>query len=299
MALTIEDGSGVSGANSYTNATLALAYLTDRNRQDENTWADLDANIKDAHLIAAADYIENRFRDCFKGVKEFKNLRLAKNVLTFTTNPVGAATVVIGSRTYTFVATLVSADQVLIGSNAGESLDNLIDAISADPDGEGVTYGTGTLVHDDVSARSYEGDTMIVEALLGGLAGNSIATTTDVPGASWAFTTLQGGADTGVPQPLSFPRLNIFDRDGLRILGIPDRLKFAQIEYAVRSAGGTLLPDPAVASGLQVIEKEEVVGPIKERTKWQEGGRIQISVPYPGADLLLREYIFTGGMVFR
>jgi hypothetical protein len=255
--------------------------------------------VREGHAIAATDYIENRFRDFFMGLKEFKDLKLAKGVLTFTTNPVGSSLAVVGARTYTFVATLTLADHVLIGANSSASLDNLIAAILATPDKEGVTYGTGTLVHADAVAKVGEQDTMIVEAKVEGLAGNLLVTTTDIPGATWANPTLTGGTDTGRPQPLSFPRLNLVDRDGNWVVGMPERLKQATAEYSVRSAGGILLPDPGTTTGLRVIEKEELVGPIKERTKWKEGGRSSTVVSYPAADRLLADYLMPSGILHR
>ena len=299
MPLIIEDGSGVANANTYVTQTYVINHLTDRGRQLENDWENLESAAKDGHIIMATDYLENRFRLQFKGVKEFKELKLAKNLLTFGANPLDTETVVVGSRTYTFNTVLGGADSVLIGSNASESLDNLIDAINLDPDGEGVTYGTGTLVHDDVTARAFEDDSIIVEAKEAGVAGNSIATTTSVTGATWTNATLTGGTDTGRPQPLSFPRLNLRDRDGILLTGIPDRLKQAIAEYAVRNAGSTLHPDPDVTTGMQVIEKKEKVDVIEEVTKWQEGGNVQTIIPYPAADALLREFLMLGGTLLR
>jgi hypothetical protein len=85
----------------------------------------------------------------------------------------------------------------------------------------------------------------------------------------------------------------------LEVCGIPDRLQQAVSEYAVRNAGSVLQPDPDVTTGLQVVEKKEKVDVIEEVTKWTEGGAIQISVPYPKADSLLKEYLRPSGLVFR
>lgn len=299
MALVIEDGSGVAQANGYASLSYILNYLTERNRQTENSWSTATTAIQEAHAIAATDYIEGRWRECFKGVKEFRNLTLAKAVLTLTDNPLAGAVVVVGSQTYTFVAALALADDVLIDTNTSLSINNLIDAINANPETIGTKFGTGTVENVDASARAFEDDTMIAEAKVDGLAGNLIVSTTDVVGATWSSATLLGGTDTGKPQPLSFPRTNLFDRDGIRVVGIPDRLEQAVSEYAVRSLGSTLQPDPAVTTGRAVVELTEKVDVITESTKWQEGGVIQISVPYPAADSLIREYIRGTGLVMR
>lgn len=299
MALVIEDGSGVAVSNGYASLSYILNYLTERNRQTENSWSTAAIAVQEAHAIAAVDYIENRWRECFKGVKEFRSLTLAKALLTLTANPITASVVVIGSQTYNFVAAVASPDDVLIDTNTSLSINNLIDAINANPETIGTKFGTGTVGNVDATARAFEDDTMIAEAKLDGLAGNLVATTTDVVGGTWSSATLVGGTDTGRPQPLSFPRVNLFDRDGIRVVGIPDRVKQATSEYAVRSLGSTLQPDPDVDTGRAITSKLEKVDVITEQTQFQVGGVIQISVPYPAADSLLREYIRATGIVMR
>ncbi len=299
MAFIVEDGSGIAGANSFSSIAYITNYLTERNRQAENSWSTLAVAVQQAHAIAATDYLESRYRESFGGKKEFTSLTLAKAVLTFAANPIAASAVVIGSQTYTFVAALSSANDVLIGANASESINNLIQAVSANPDTLGITVGAGTVAHPDASSRAFEDDALIAEARLDGTQGNLIATTTTVVGAVWSSVTLIGGTDTGRPQPLSFPRLNLVDRDGIKILGIPDRLKQCNSEYAVRSVASILQPDPDVITGNQVIEKREKVDVIEETTRWLEGGRIQISIPYPAADSLIQEYLIPGGILLR
>lgn len=60
-------------------------------------------------------------------------------------------TVMIGSRTYTFVDALTAADQVKIGVDAPASAANLVAAITAGA-GAGTAYGSGTVAHADVTA---------------------------------------------------------------------------------------------------------------------------------------------------
>jgi hypothetical protein len=276
-----------------------LAYLTDRNRQDENSWADLDLNVQQAHLIASTDYIEGRNRLCFMGQKQFRSLTNAKAVLVFADNPLAASVVVLGTQTYTFVAALGVADDVLIGANAQESMNNLINAIAAVPAQDGVTHGTGTVANVGAQASTFEDNGLVAEALVEGTPGNLIASTTTVVNATWSSATLIGGTLVGKPQPLSFPRINLIDRDGIAVCGIPDRLKFAGVEYAVRNAGAILQPDPDVSTGKEIVEKKEKVDVIEEITKWTEGGAIRISIPYPFADSLLKEYVRPSGLVLR
>lgn len=296
----VEDGTGHSQANAYAGVAYVLGYLTDRNRQDENGWADLDLNVREANIIAATDYIENRFRDCFKGRKEFSALDQAVGVLTFTQQPIGAETITIGTTVYTFRSGAVPlAFDVLIGISIAETIANFVGAVLLTSGQEGITYGIGTTVHPDVVADSFESDQSSTHAKVGGTAGNSIVTTTTVTGATWSDTTLTGGVEVARPQPLSFPRINLVDRDGFCVVGMPDKLKQATSEYAVRSAASILQPDPDVTTGNKIIELKEKVDVIEEVTKWSEGGAIRISVPYPAADSLLQEYLRPSGLVFR
>ena len=156
MSFIVEDGSGIPAANSYASDTYVLNYLTERNRQDENTWASLSLAVQQAQIIEATDYIEGRFRLCFMGQKTFRSLTNAKAVLTFVDNALAASTVTLGTQVYTFVAALAAPDDVLIGASVQASIDNLINAIAAVPDQAGVTHGTGTVVNALAQASAFE-----------------------------------------------------------------------------------------------------------------------------------------------
>jgi len=119
----------------------------------------------------------------------------ATGVLTLTGNAVAAQTVTIGSVTYTFRASVsTTANEVLVGATASDSLDNLIAAINAGA-GSGTLYGSATVAHPQVSAAAGTGDTMNVTADTAGAAGNSIATTETMTNGSFGAATLTGGAD--------------------------------------------------------------------------------------------------------
>ena len=64
MSLTKEDGSIVTGANSYADAADSIAYQTDRGRQ---AWIDATTEVQEAALVRATDYIETRFGRRFIG----------------------------------------------------------------------------------------------------------------------------------------------------------------------------------------------------------------------------------------
>lgn len=295
----VEDGTGHSLANAYATVAFITGYLTDRNRHESSGWTDLDLSVQEAAAIAATDYIENRFRNFFKGRKQYWSLTQALGLLSFTGQPTIGEQVVIGTQTYSFRSTLGPANDVLIGTSISETVFNLIAAISG-ADGEGSIYGTGTVAHPDVFVDSYENDSMVCHAVLGGTAGNSIITTDTVPLATWSDTTLRGGTAVGRPQPLSFPRLSLFDRDGIPVVGMPDRLLFATAEYAVRASTQNLIPDVTTdSSGFQIIKKREKVGPLEEETEFQPGGSVRVTRAYPAADALLNEYLRSAGTVVR
>ena len=119
---------------------------------------------------------------------------------TFTAAAVTALDQVqIEDTVYTFVAALTApavAYEVVKGANDNAALNNLIAAING-ADGEGTTYGTGTVAHIFVDAFTGAADTMIVKAKSVGVYGNSIGTPvapTGTPG-TWGATDLAGGAE--------------------------------------------------------------------------------------------------------
>jgi len=116
---------------------------------------------------------------------------------TLTSNAISPAnndTVTIGTRVYTYKTTLTgAANEVLIGANAAAALTNLKAAINAAA-GAGTTYGTGTLVHAEVTASTLTATTLLVLAIATGVVGNAIATTDTSVNLSWGSATLLGGA---------------------------------------------------------------------------------------------------------
>lgn len=303
MTLKVEDGTGVSGANSYVTAAEVTTYLTDRARQTENSWSTADSATQDAACVAASDYVEQRWGQRFKGRRQFQDISAGRSTLTFTDQPADTDTVTIGSTVYTFNTSLGGAYSVLIGDAVEDTIDNLVNAIAAVAAEAGVTHGSGTVIHPDVGATAGVGDTMYVDANEKGTAGNGITTTETSSNASWSSATLIGGGDVVTPQPMSFPRSNLYDREGLLVAGIPAKLKQAVYEYAVRAVSSTitLMPDPEYDdTGKAVIGKKEKVGPIETDLKFEEGGSMSNMIrAYPAADRLLTDYVRAGGRVIR
>jgi len=64
MSFTVEDGSGIVGANSYLSTAAADIYWADRNNSD---WAAATLAVKEGALIAASQYLDVTYR--WKGRK--------------------------------------------------------------------------------------------------------------------------------------------------------------------------------------------------------------------------------------
>lgn len=64
MALIKEDGTIVAGANAYADVADSIAYQDDRGRQ---AWLDATAEVQEAALVRATDYIDGRFGLQFVG----------------------------------------------------------------------------------------------------------------------------------------------------------------------------------------------------------------------------------------
>lgn len=287
MAIVVENGSGVRGAVSYIDTPFVTSYLTERGRELENGWKIASLSDQEASVVKATDYIEQRFRQKFKGNKTYLDLSKARAVLLFTAQPLNGETVTVGSDTFTFVGTVVTATDVLIDTFLSLTIANLIAAINENS--------------TEVTSESFFGQSMLTLAVPSGEDGNSIVSTTDVTGASWNFAVLNGGNDQSFAQPLSFPRISLFDKDGAAILGIPERLKQSVSEYAVRALSSSLLTDPTTdATGRVVSSKLEKVGPIEEAVVYETGtASTNILGVYPAADLLLKDFLGSVGGVLR
>ena len=65
MSFQVDDGSGLTDANSYTDVAYADSYFLDRNN---TTWSALTKAQKEALLILGTDYIETTYYGSFRGV---------------------------------------------------------------------------------------------------------------------------------------------------------------------------------------------------------------------------------------
>jgi hypothetical protein len=125
-------------------------------------------------------------------------LSTASGTLTATGAITNTETLTIDSKVYTVQSSLTDVDgNVLQGATVGETLDNLVAAITLGP-GAGTLYASSTTVHPTATAARGSGDSLVATAKLLGTGGNSIATTETTVNASWGGATLSGGGGSTV-----------------------------------------------------------------------------------------------------
>lgn len=111
-------------------------------------------------------------------------------------------TVTIGSRVYTMKTALTAsttANEVLIGAAATNSLDNLKSAINGSAGG-GTTYGSLTAPHNQVTAGTKTASTLEVNPTDSAVTNASIATTETCANASWGAATVASGVRAVIAQ---------------------------------------------------------------------------------------------------
>lgn len=98
-------------------------------------------------------------------------------------------------------------------------------------------------------------------------------------------------------QALSFPRTCT---DAAAEGEVPDGIKKATSEYALRTLGGdTLAPDPTTnASGLQLSGFKEKVGPLETEEQYRPGSPA-VYKSYPAADALVRPFLVRASGLVR
>lgn len=143
--------SGTLGTH-FDDDSTTLARLLTVNRADgviiRLTDHDADIDIPSRSATATSDLTleDNEF-----GVAVKSSARLN---ITSGNNALNAETVTVGARVYTFETAFTdTADFVLIGVDRSATLLNLANAIN-NGSGEGTTYGTGTVIHADVTATA-------------------------------------------------------------------------------------------------------------------------------------------------
>lgn len=129
----------------------------------------------------------------------------ATGTLTITSgnNAVDTETLVIGSKTYTFQATLTDVDgNIHIGADRDATLTNLANAINGSGGSAGTDYATSNTAHTLVTAVANGDGTMTVTSILEGVVGNAYATTEAMTNGSWGATVMSGGGGVAVTRIL-------------------------------------------------------------------------------------------------
>ncbi len=122
------------------------------------------------------------------------SLVAATGTLAFSGTGTDGDNFTIGDQVYFLRTEPTLPYEIDIGASAAATAGNVVAAINGGA-GEGTAYGTGTLPHPDVSAALDTADVDLT-ALVEGTAGNSIVTTENGSGASFAAATLTGGTGT-------------------------------------------------------------------------------------------------------
>lgn len=124
---------------------------------------------------------------------------VARGLLTLSANAGDTETVTIGSKTYTFQATLTNVDgNVKIGANAAATIANLVAAINLDP-GAGTTFATAMTIHPTATASINASNTSAMDAVAknGGAVG-LLATTETLASGAWGAVTFTFAAPTAI-----------------------------------------------------------------------------------------------------
>lgn len=277
MAAIVEDGSGVLNANSYATSAFYKSHL-----KSKGVTVTTASSVIDNNLVKATAYIDTVFSQRFKGSPLYGTL-LSRSFFVLAANPSDGETVTVGSVTYTFRATASAANDIAIAATPIENLSALINALDTIENADFV----GTFL---VSATR-----IAVFTLRDG-----VATTDTLAGTGDGFAGSPSSGASPFAQPLAFPRLNLFDRFGTRVTGIPTNLQVATVLYAQRAVTSDLLPDPtADARGFRVKRLRQQVGPVQTETEYQDGALVNQIRRYPDADMLLKPYLRVGGTVVR
>lgn len=196
----------------------------------------------------------------YNGVGNF-----ATSDLTVTVNPTDGETVTLGTQTYTFKTALTpTADEVLIGADIDESLENLALATVASGEGAGTKYAAATVANTSAYGEQTTAGVMLATAIAAGTAGNAIATTETLANGSWTSTTLAGGtanALNGIVTPDDVAIVSLAVIAGYVLLVAAGGDKVYWIEPTTDEFGA---PDLPVINPLNFLSAEQIPDQIIE-----------------------------------
>ena len=282
MAIIIEDGTGVKGAQTYGAVAAFEAYMLARG-------TDISAvttPVKENSLVNATDYIDTRWGLRLLGQRQYEFLT-SRSIFTLSDQPSDGETVTIGSAVATFKTVPDDDTEAEIGNTLAETLNNLASALAASD----ADQDSDDQVVADFLIADPDAPTLTCYVVRDGVATTETST-------NGSFDNATSAGYSGRPQVLEFPRVYLYDKAGILVDGIPIKLQEAMYEYAYRAQSAALAPDPVVdTSGLRIIGTEKKVGPIVTKTSYAENQVPVITTPYPAADRLLQEYVSTGGII--
>ena len=293
MAATfvVEDGTGLSNANSYISVADADTYNDNHNA--DSSWVDGSAT----------------------------------GSLHIAVQPTDTDTVVVDTKTYTFQTSLTDVDgNVKIGSTLAFSQANLQAAINLNIDQaeDASSYADAMTLHTTVSAGTIASNVIPMTAKTAGIAGNTIATTTGFTDELNHFeeATLLGALaekekhlrlatqylDTHygkrwrghkglATQALDHPRVNIEDDDGFFRDSdeVAQEVLDATVEAAIRSKTSTLNPDLANSG---TIQRKKIKADVIEQDITYMGGSSP-NKKYTVIDDIIRPVLIDQDKLFR
>lgn len=144
----------------------------------------------------------------------------AKATATFTVGGGGSVitngnTLTINGKVYTWQTSLTNVDgNVAIGANDTAALLNMLRAITLGA-GSGTSYAAATTAHPTVTATSSTATTLVIQALLVGIAGNSLTLAESSSGAWGSSTTVLTGGVAAIANEVLIDDTSAHTRDNL------------------------------------------------------------------------------------
>lgn len=98
------------------------------------------------------------------------------------------------------------------------------------------------------------------------------------------------GERKNLGQLTQWPRINVYNNENRAVYGIPEAVRRATAEYALRALVQDLMPDPTrEVSGRKIRSFTNVIGPITQTKNYGDYGNSYDMPLYPLADNLLRQ----------
>lgn len=183
LSVQVNDGTGWKRqrlGTDFTNTNAGVTFLTAPATGTNNikvVYASGTATTYGTNVHNSVDPIAVRGRDISVRIGDTASPVAAQGTLTMDTNPTDGDTMTVGSRTYTFEASLTDVDgNIQIGGTLADTKANLVAAFDLSGTA-GTDYAASMTAHPSVDIAAFVGDDAVLTAHTPGAAGNSIATT--------------------------------------------------------------------------------------------------------------------------